>query len=426
MSDSEEEIYSTMFASLRHPARRKILRMLREKPMTFSRMLEDLGVSSSHLTYYLESLGELLSKEEDGTYKLSTFGEASVNTMRIVEEAPAIQSKHGFSLPLRWRSILALLTVAVLILASFSYLQYSSLNKLSTEHNELKLKYEQLLSWSAGANSAISFLRDVVQIDVEKYQATLLSDTTEQRANLGGVVEQILRYSLTNSESMIDVVFRFRSNRLSMYQIILLEGEPVYAQPQPYNVVDAAKGLLQRFIFLDGTSYLQEMSGILASVNVTQNFELTVGNTKLNVSLTEGDGEILWMYTENGVDFSPKSLSLVYENGVLKQLVDGWFLFKIGSTTVDVSREEAVEIAREYARSYSWIVDGTEVSGFKVLDEPFSAVFHPTPRDEPLALVPYWYVTLYLDRVYPGGVNRLAVGLWADTGQVAQVKTLSG
>ena len=56
MPDSEEEIYSTMFSSLKHPARRKILRMLAEKQMTFSQMLEALGVSSSHLTYHLENL----------------------------------------------------------------------------------------------------------------------------------------------------------------------------------------------------------------------------------------------------------------------------------------------------------------------------------------------------------------------------------
>jgi len=427
LSESEEEIYSTMFASLKHPTRRKILRMLSQKPLTFSGMLEELGVSSSHLTYYLESLGELLVKTEEGAYKLSNFGEASVNTMRTVEEAPAIQEKHRFLSPMRWKSILGLLTVAILILASFSYLQFNSLNQLSTEHNELELKYDQLLSWSAGANNAIAFLRDVVQIDVEKYQATLLSNTVEQRPNLGGIIEQILRYSLTSSESKIDVVFRFRNSRLSMYQIILLEGIPIYAEPQPYNVVDSAKSLLQRLIsYSAGTSYLEEMRGALTAVNVTQNFELTVGNIKLNVSLVEGNGEILWMYTENDVDFSVKSLSLVYKDGILEQLVDGWFLFQAGSTEVNISREEAIEIAREYLKNYSWTVNGTEVSDFTVLNEPISAVFHPTPRDEPLVLVPYWFVTLYLDRAYPGGVTRLGVGLWADTGIVAQVKLLSG
>jgi hypothetical protein len=41
------------------------------------------------LTYHLESLGELVSKMEDGRYKLSSFGEASVITMKGVEETPS-------------------------------------------------------------------------------------------------------------------------------------------------------------------------------------------------------------------------------------------------------------------------------------------------------------------------------------------------
>ena len=114
-----------MFSSLKHPARRKILRMLAEKQMTFSQMLEALGVSSSHLTYHLENLGELVSKEENGNYRLSTFGEASVSTMKIVEEAPAVRSKYGFPLSLRWRSLLAILVIAVILLASMSYVQYA-------------------------------------------------------------------------------------------------------------------------------------------------------------------------------------------------------------------------------------------------------------------------------------------------------------
>ena len=426
MPDSEEEIYSIMFSSLKHPARRKLLRMLADKAMTFSQMLEALGVSSSHLTYHLENLGELLTKSEDGQYKLSTFGVASVNTMKIVEEAPAVQSKYLLSLPLRWKSILAILTIGVVLLASMSYVQYSALNQLSSDHEVLESKYDQLLSWSAGTDKAIIFLRDVIQIDITEYEATLLSNTVESRSDLGGVVEQILRYSLTNSESKIDVVFRFRNNKLSRYQISLFEGSPIYAQAQPYSILDAAKNLLQRFRLYEDASYLEEMSKILASVNETENIEITEGNTKLKVSISGDNAEVLWLYTENGVDFSPKSLSLVFENHILKELTDGWFLFTIGSTEVNISNEEAIQIARNAVKDFTWEADGVVVSGFSVLEEPVSAVFHPTLREEGLSLVPYWAVTLYLDKAYPGGVNRLVVGIWADNGEVRRITTLSG
>jgi hypothetical protein len=400
--------------------------MLADKPLTFSQMLEELGVSSSHLTYHLESLGELVTKANSGEYSLSTFGGASVNTMRVVEEAPAVVPKLRLSMSRRWKSVLAFLIIGFILLASMSFVQYGILNQLSDENKVLASKYDQLLSWSSSTDDAITFLRDIVQFDISAYHATLLSNTVESRSDLGGIIEEILRYSLTSSESKIEVVIRFRDNQLSRYQMDLLEGSPIYAQPQPFLVTDTAESILQRLSSLDAASYLEPMRNMLASVNETENFELTQGNTKLKVSLSGGDGEVMWLYTENGVDFSPKSLSLVFEDGVLKKLTDGWYMWKIGSTTVNISNDEAIAIARNAARGFSWNADGEEVTDFNVLEDPVSAVFHPTPREDPLSLVPYWYITLYLDKVYPGGINRIGVGLWADTGEVAQVTALSG
>jgi DNA-binding transcriptional ArsR family regulator len=427
MSNSEEEIYSTMFSSLKHPARRKILRMLSQKPMTFSQMLDAVGVSSSHLTYHLENLGELLTKSEDGQYKLSTFGVASVNTMKIVEEAPAVQSKYRLSLPLKWKSILAVLTIGVVLLASMSYVQYGALNQLSSDHEALESKYDQLISWSAGTDKAIIFLRDVIQIDIAEYQATLLSNTVESRSDLGGVVEQILRYSLTTSESQIYVTLRFRNRQLSRYQLSLFEGSPIYAEAQPFTIVGIVKNLLGRLSSFESTSYLEAMSAMLASVNGTENAEVTAGNIKLQVSVSGDITKFLWLYTENGVDFSPKSLSLVFENRVLEELTDGYYLFTIGTTEVSVAtEEEAIAIARNAVKGFTWTADGVVVSDFNVLEEPVSAIFHPTLREAGLALVPYWEVTLYLDKAYPGGVNCITIGIWADTGEVRRVTTLSG
>jgi hypothetical protein len=401
--------------------------MLSEKPMTFSQMLDALGVSSSHLTYHLENLGELVFKQENGDYRLSTFGAASVNTMKIVEEAPAVRSKYGFPLSLKWRSLLAGLIIAVVLLASVSYLQYASLSQVSSERDLLQTRYDQLLSWSAGTDDAITFLEDIVQIDLTEYHATLLSSTVEVREDLGGVVEEILSYSLTNSDSRITVDLRFRNRELSRYKLSLFEGSLIYAQPQPFSILDAAKDVVQRYSSFKDVAYLEEMNSMLASVNEIENTEITEGNIKLQISVSGDTTQFLWMYTENGVDFSPKSLSFVFENQILTELTDGYSLFTVGTTQVTVTtEEEAIQIARNAVNGYTWTADGTVVSDFTVLEKPVIAFFHPTLRQEGVALIPYWEVTLYLDKVYPGGINRLAIGIWADTGEVRRIRTQSG
>lgn len=420
MPDAKEEIYSTMFRSLKHPARRKILHVLSEKPQTFSEMLDLLGVSSSNLTYHLESLGELVT-QENGVYKLSTFGSAAASTMKIVEEAPEIPPRKR-ALSLKWKTALAVSLIALITVASVAIWQFNALNQASSQRNALQSKYNQLLSWAQITDMAMNFLQQVTQIDTSHYQATLVSNTVDQPSDLGGILEQTMMYSLTSNNSKMDVYFRFRSNELSWYQIIMLEGSPVYSQPQPYSALDAAKGLLTRLTSYENASYLGNMSSMLSSVsNAMQNMEITEGNNKLNVTESGASTQIVMMYTENGVDFSPKSVSLTFENNDLTDFIDDYYLFTIGSTTVNVSSDQALQLAINAVKGYSWTVDGITVSNFTVLSEPVSVIFHPNTKNG-LALYPQWTVTLYLDKVYPGGVGSITVEIWADTGDIAQIQ----
>jgi DNA-binding transcriptional ArsR family regulator len=200
--DVQEEIYSTMFSSLKHPARRKILRVLSEKPLTFSEMLDLLGVSSSNLTYHLESLGELVT-QENGIYKLSTFGSAAVSTMRVVEEAPEVQPKKRASM-FKLKTALAVSLIALIVVASVVTWEFNALNQASIKQNDLQSKYNQLQSWTASTSTAINFLQQIPQIDTSHYQATLVSDTVDQPSNLGGILEQTMMYSLTSSDSKME------------------------------------------------------------------------------------------------------------------------------------------------------------------------------------------------------------------------------
>jgi hypothetical protein len=283
-----------------------------------------------------------------------------------------------------------------------------------------------LKSWSAGTDDSIRFLRDIIQINVTAYEATIIENSVITRPDLGGIVEELPTYSLVSSESQMKAVFRFRNSKLSKFQLLAIDGVPIYSQPPPNTVLEAAKDLLQRLRTYEDVPYMEEMSNMLDLVNDTENTEITSGNMKLKIAYIGTTAEIQWLYTENGIEFQTKALSFVFENRRLTELSDGWFLFTIGSTTVNISSDEAIEIARNYVKTYSWTADGEEVSNFIVMDTPVICVLLPHIRDEnSVALIPYWYVTLYLDKVYPGDVDRISVGLWADTGKVAHVRTLS-
>ncbi len=425
MAGTEEEIYSIMFTSLKHPVRRKILRMLNDKSMSFMEMVEHIGVSSSHLTYHLESLGDLVFKMENGQYKLSSFGRATVSAMKGVEEAPELETKRPKKLAFKWKAVFAAFMVAVLFLSGFVVFQYSSLNQLAADQNSLEAENQQLLSWGIGTSKVANFLRDVVQIDTAKYKIDLLSNTLAYRTDFD-VAEEVIKYSLTSPTSNLDASFRFRENHLSRYQLTPIESTPILTQNQPINILETAKAMLNRYRTYSGDEYLYDMSNLLATVNNTESTVVTQGNLKLQITLMGDSAEFLWMYTDKGIDFSAKSLRMTFENRVLTALTDGYFLFTVANTNLNISQEEAVTIAKNHLKTLTWTINGQQTSGFTAQDQPVSVELLPHPRSDSVALAPYWYIVLRLDNTYSGGINEAGVGVYADTGEVADVQMLSG
>ncbi len=134
MSQVDEEVYSTIFNALRHGVRRRILRMLSKKQMTFTALNEKLGISSSHLTYHLDSLRELVSKN-DAMYKLSVFGNAAVDMISNVEDPPnPIMAVRGE----RSLKVLAAVLIASLLTVSGLYVN------LTNKYNSLGLERDLL------------------------------------------------------------------------------------------------------------------------------------------------------------------------------------------------------------------------------------------------------------------------------------------
>lgn len=142
MSNQERDTYSVLFTSLKHPIRRKILRILSEGPRSFSDIQEIFRIESSHLTYHLENLGDLIFKIEDGKYALSSLGEAAVSIMYKVEERPTRALIHPTFLSKRWKVLFATLFIGLIFISALSLLEYQTLNQLSSQYAELRAEYE--------------------------------------------------------------------------------------------------------------------------------------------------------------------------------------------------------------------------------------------------------------------------------------------
>ncbi len=392
--------------------------------MTFMDIAGELDISTSNLTYHLESLGDLVNKMDNGQYKLSTFGLATVSAMKGVEDAPEIEPKRRIHLSFKWKAAVSVLLVAVLILASISTIEYTSMNHLSSKQNALAAENQQLLSWGIGTNKVADFLQNVTQIDTSQYTVSLLSNTLQYNTELDAA-EELLTYSLTNGPYTFNVDLRFRNNEFSRYQLDMGESSPVFTETQPNDVVQAAKGVLERYQAFTGFPYLSQMANLIDAVNASGPTSVTQGNMTLQITVSGGDTEFMWMYTQNGIDYQAKGVMMEFQNNILITMTDGYYLFTVGSTDLTISQSEAVTMSKNYVSTLTWNFNGTKYTDFPVLDTPISVQMVPHPRTGSDALIPYWYVILGLDRVYPGAVNEVTVGIFADNGQIDGVQMLS-
>jgi len=181
MSDVNEEVYTTMFNALRHGVRRNILRMLEGGELSFTAIAGRLDISSSHLTYHLDSLKELVSKSDNG-YRLSVFGVAAADMMRKVEEPPEPQAPTD-----RGRTVTAGLLAAIVLLSgllAFTYLDSMSLRTLNGQQeallDELYGKYAPIdsLSLLLGSRAFTRFSQGVYA--VSGWTLSYRHDTSKQ------------------------------------------------------------------------------------------------------------------------------------------------------------------------------------------------------------------------------------------------------
>ncbi|OYT30876.1 MAG: ArsR family transcriptional regulator, partial [Thermofilum sp. ex4484_79] len=67
------------FEAIAHPLRIRILKLLAERPMSFSELKRRLGIKSSgKLDFHLKKLDNLIVLDEDGKYTLTREGYAAL------------------------------------------------------------------------------------------------------------------------------------------------------------------------------------------------------------------------------------------------------------------------------------------------------------------------------------------------------------
>jgi hypothetical protein len=272
---------------------------------------------------------------------------------------------------------------------------------------------------SATQDKALAFIENVLPIDNSQYNVTFRPPFPGFTPIDDRFVDET--YSLESKDSLLTFICSFYEGALYLCQLGADKGSIVTDQPYA-NTAEAAKSFLEKYQAyskLDST----EMIATLTNVDPTENTTVTSENLKLTVTHQDltgtwfGDSiNFRWVRPINGCEYLVVNLS--FRNGVFAGFIDHRARYSIGDTTVNISREQAVKIAMEAIKNYSYRMSADwVVTGFNVTEEKTVANLIPAVR-EGNVLYPSWSVTLPLNGTWPGSVRELLVGIWADSGEV--------
>jgi hypothetical protein len=271
---------------------------------------------------------------------------------------------------------------------------------------------------SDAQDQARVFIENVLPVDLSKYTVTLTN-----HANDG--VTEFVQYTLDSDESTLTVICLFKNNTLLSCSVYVSKGQ-VISDKQYLNLADATKSILEKYqtyTNIDSAS----MIDMLDNVDVTKDSSMMIGNINFTKYTLNVYGiEITtfrWAYTINGAEYT--ELSVEFQNGTFHTIHDTRGVYSIGDTTVNISREQAIDIAMKYSETYSYAMpDGSQVSGFNVTKDRSTAKLVAYPSNS-TALRPYWHVELYLNQTYPGGVEGLTIFIWANSGEVISCSNIA-
>jgi hypothetical protein len=304
------------------------------------------------------------------------------------------------------RKLIGILLIVVILVISTPLLaiRFLSVPPSSDSNNFIQI---------APQTEGVRFIENVLPIDAAKYNITL----EKPIPSLDNNVTYMERYLLQNQKNTLEIDFTYMNNILQFCTTYVMNGS-ILLKDNYSDTVNASLGFLEKYQNYSKIDSSQ-LINLLQEVNSSENRTLTSGNLTLairNGEFPQGTQttSLMWTYVLDRCEYT--RLSLSFDNGTFVGFSDSRPLYRIGNTTVNVSMKQAVDIAKERIKSYSYeMPGGVWIKDFNV--SYTSAELRSITR-EPYVLQPYWQVRLFLDKQYPGSVTNLLVDVWADNGEV--------
>ncbi|MDI9578276.1 MAG: hypothetical protein QM398_09105 [Thermoproteota archaeon] len=277
-------------------------------------------------------------------------------------------------------------------------------------------------------------LNSVLNIDTTKYsitQKTYPPDPETPFTYFDVVTQESTTYTLNSENSNLKIHYTFGDGNIQMIQTLEKEGTPNLTT-QTTNNIEAAKNFLTNYQKYTNNKLYTDLKTTLNDIEPEKNTTKTSGNTTLEMTTYDDFIHFKWYYTANGAQAPyTKYVTLTIQEGFLSAFVDNWQYFNIGSTTVNLTEKQAIDIAVNAAKQYAQEKLGNVGFNEKNVNESnicwtsllltHSLDASKSRSDDVLELYPTWSIGVALDKWY-GQLYGLQVNIWADTTEIRSIE----
>ncbi len=179
----------------------------------------------------------------------------------------------------------------------------------------------------------LTFLKDVVRLDMTKYIAKLVSSFPSPDGATDGMMN---KYTLTSDGNKLDVICHLRSKLVFWCKVYPIVGSPIFAQPS-VNTLDLANDILGRYELYSGVIHVQTMRSMLDNITELAPTVKAEGDVRLEVRIDGAMKDIQWMRAVNGITNNIDGIGLTFRNSDFQDFGDLWNRFPIGNTNVNVT-----------------------------------------------------------------------------------------
>ncbi len=269
-------------------------------------------------------------------------------------------------------------------------------------------------------DKALSFLSDVINLDLTKYKITLYENES------GGTH---LFYKLYPNDATS--LFFFPSGTLAIFNFYngtlgsctLSPGREGLNYKQAFsNRYNTTLGIVQRFETWSNDSWVKGMETLMVKVGSEKNVLEVSGNQSLRITaLSDGFGEYKFSNYFHGVEYTGVSVSMGNSSGGSVFFTDSRAFQTIGNTTVTVSREQAINTAEKYVKNYSFkhtFGNGTSITVSNLNVTGIASAELKSKSNKNSTLFPYWDVRVNVSNMPARGLQGVGVVILANDGTV--------